>query len=256
MDRSRPPEMLEKEGLVHEEGGIDEPLLERSPPCKALCFHQRFLLLQLANSANRHILKHGLANMPANEIMEQDEAVMEMDRRAHVGHELSIQGIGCLFVGIGLPLLIGAGISFANQLIAGNGQETSIGLWGLLFATFIFWSGTGLQRLLFVHAVAASLVVFAALFAFIPAAWRDAKFLPFVLLPAYMLWLILGRRGRRVLSPDYRELIESTPQVRQLSSPWLVAILILLCLAAMMSYIQNSGFAKMERLSPGATKAP
>ncbi len=179
---------------------------------------------------------------------------METDRRAHVGHELSIQGIGCLFVGLGLPLLIGAGISFASHLIAGHGREIGIGLVGLLFATFVYWSGTGLQRLLFAHALAASLIVFAALIFFLPVAWRDAQFLPFALLPAYMLWLLLGRRGRRVLSPEYRELIECTPHVRQLSSPWLVAILTLLCLAVMMGLMRNASFAKMDHPPPTTIK--
>lgn len=197
---------------------------------------------------------HHCTYMQSQNLRDHEATEIEMDRRAHVGHEISIQGIGCLFVGAGLPLLIGAGIGFANHLITGNFQEIGIGLVGLLFAIFIFWSGAGLQRLLFTHAVAASLILIVVLIAFIPVVWSDMQFLPCVLLPAYMLWLLMGRRGRRVLSSDYRTLIEITPHVRQLSSPWLLALLIMLSLTIMIWYIQNSGFAEMATPPPEAAQ--
>jgi len=138
-------------------------------------------------------------------------AQAEAIRRAHINHEASIKAVGFLYYLGGVALTIGGLASIASgtptwifllaagvaQLFAGYGVR-ALKKWGWVLGLVI--SGLGLLA-----------------------------FPIGTLINAYILYLFVAKKGRTIFTPEYREVIAATPDVRYKTS---IIVWILLALMA------------------------
>jgi len=126
----------------------------------------------------------------------------EETRAEHLRHETAIITVGLLYYAAA-GLLAAAAIA---SLVMTNGTEAAVrfaSLLGLLAAGFGF--AGYLLRLLDMRArYAASMMAVLGMLA-VPIG---------TVLNAYVLWLVHSKKGRTVLSPEYREVIAKTPQIQ------------------------------------------
>lgn len=163
------------------------------------------------------------------------ESSDEQVRQAHLAHESSIKGIGGLFiVGGVLMLLIGAVLLVVG--IGGWPNRSEVIFSGgvyLLFGIFQLWVGRGLRAFDKV-ARQFGIVLSAIGLLFIPIG---------TLINGYFLYLLCGKKGRFVFSPEYARIRAATPNMRYRTSigVWIllaviiVAILVLVVWAAFLS---------------------
>lgn len=149
----------------------------------------------------------------------------ERIRHELVRHEAWVKVIGFLY------LLAGSGMSIAalgmlmvgtvGQASAseGTGMIFAMVLFSVLVAALYFWIGFGLRRLDRKVRIAAILLAAIGLLGF-PLG---------TLINAYFLYLLASDKGRRVLSPEYQQVVAATPHIR-CKSPLLVVILVVLLL--------------------------
>lgn len=138
----------------------------------------------------------------------------EYIRRELLSHEASIQSIGLLYL-IGSVVVCVAGIGLLAAAISetpGSAQGTefalviSLGLVVLgLFQGFV---GVGLRRLRGWTRIPVGILSGLGLLSF-PIG---------TLINGYILYLVFGEKGSRVLSPEYQEIIRQTPHIKYQTS--------------------------------------
>jgi len=146
----------------------------------------------------------------------------EAVRRAHLKHEASIKSVGTIYY-------LGAALSILAAVLApghADAREARLVL-GIVFATLAVAYvvvGWGVRRLKPWSRIGASVIAVPGLLGF-PIG---------TLISAYILYLMLSKKGRTVYSPEYREVIAATPQITYRSTVliWIFLILILLTIIA------------------------
>jgi len=163
------------------------------------------------------------------------ESSDEQVRQSHLAHESSIKGIGGLFmVGGALMLLIsGVGLMVAISERPDRGEALILSGVYLSLGILQFWVGRGLRA--FDKVARRFGIVFSALgLLFIPIG---------TLINGYFLYLMCGKKGRFVFSPEYARIRAATPNMRYRTSigVWIllavlvVAILVLVGFALFVS---------------------
>lgn len=144
-------------------------------------------------------------------------------RKAHIGHEANVQGIGVLFrLGGFLALLIAlfqGAISFSAVRI-----DSTLFFGALAFAAvgiFQIVVGEGLRKLRPWSRIVAAILSMIGLLAF-PIG---------TLVGPYFLYLLLSKKGAMVFSEEYRKVIETTSHVRY-QTPVVLWVILLALLAA------------------------
>jgi hypothetical protein len=125
-------------------------------------------------------------------------------RKKHINHEASVKSIGTLYY-LGAILMIIAGIctAFSHEEIAPAGRFFVVAfLIGL--SIFQIWVGRGLRKLKSWARIVTGI-------------WSGIGLLGFplgTLVNAYILYLILCKKGSTVFSSDYKQVIAATPHIK------------------------------------------
>lgn len=152
------------------------------------------------------------------DVAAEGQSSAELLRRKYLSHEASVQSVGALYLvgGLGLGLL---GFAFIATPLAASGRvepTAVLMLFGGILQIVLAW---GLWKLRSAIRIPVVLVSVLGLLAF-PIG---------TLINAYILWLILSRKGQMVFSEEYRQVIQQTPHIKYRTSllSWLVLILFL-----------------------------
>jgi hypothetical protein len=157
---------------------------------------------------------------PIDLIPAGDLAAAEAIRRAHLGHEASVKSIGSLhflgaifgFLGVGLAAFEALfGGVLINVMLSGLHLALGIGLTRL--QTWARWTDVVLisfSLLMVMVALVASVFLgtYPVLLIYLIAA----------LIPAYMLYLLVGPKASTVFSPEYKAIIARTPHIKYRTS--------------------------------------
>lgn len=187
-----------------------------------------------------------VANYGSGDIT-QDHA--EAIRRAHIGHEASVRSVGLLYLlggVLGIFNLVGSAISLVSQV--GDGKITTapvaIGLVILTGMTAIQLAlGVGLRRLRHWAQIGAAIMTGLALLllafgSVVSLVTGGVGFVEVIILtmmaaiPAYILWLLVGEKGRMVFSLEYQAIREMTPEIKYRTS-----IIVKICVGLLVALI-------------------
>lgn len=150
-------------------------------------------------------------------------------RREHINTEASIKSVGILYY-LGAVLGIAVGASMLGSDDVGSAALLlSIGVVQLV-------AGFGLRRLRSWARIPTIIVSGIGLLGF-PIG---------TLISAYILFNLLGKQGRYVMTPEYRQIIAATPHVKNKTSraAWIVLLVLLAVLALALIWLgvsANSG---------------
>jgi hypothetical protein len=153
----------------------------------------------------------------------------ESIRREHINHEASIKSVGMLYylgtLGMGVA---GLAILFSTGALAAVRMgDAVVSVIMVAIAVAFFMVGRGLSTLRPWVRIPAVLLSILGLLGF-PIG---------TLINGYIIWLILSKKGRLVLSPEYAAIVEATPQVKYRTSivVWILLAAIVLFLIAIIS---------------------
>jgi len=135
-------------------------------------------------------------------------------REAHLGHERQLKAVGLLFgLAAVLPLLIFVALVLPHD---SGGPVVARQTAGVVAASAIaLCAASVLGALAFGYRTLAPWVKFVGT----PVSMIGLLAFPFgTLVNAYVLYLVWCAKGRRVMAPDYAEIIRATPLVRYKSS--------------------------------------
>ena len=170
-----------------------------------------------------------------------DLARAEAIRRAYISHESSVKALGVLGVGGG-ALFLSGGLVFAVVALTGRAGATGLGATGtvgialavVVLGCLNLATGLGLRGLLpwarWLVAVATGLsllssVVRAILSVYLLGGAAGGALvlgvLPGMLIPGYIFSLMVSKKGAVVFSPEYKEIVATTPHVKMKTS-WIV----------------------------------
>jgi hypothetical protein len=147
----------------------------------------------------------------------------EMIRKAHINHEASVKSIGTLYY-LGGMLCIAVGLSAVVGRDTQPAPAAAIGVATVfvLIALAQFWIGSGLRKLKPASRIPAAVLTGIGLLAF-PVG---------TLINAYFMYLLLCKKGKMVLSNEYKQIIAETPHIKYKSIvPWVILGLLLLIFA-------------------------
>ena len=150
------------------------------------------------------------------------ESDAESTRKMYLNHEASVKGVGSLYIlggGLGVLglLLLFGGVAFGGGI---GGQEMVVlVLFGGIGVVQLI-AGLGLRRLSSTSRVLGSVIAGIGLIGF-PIG---------TLISAYILYLLLGAKGKVVFSPEYQQVIAQTPHIKYRTSKvvWVLLIVVLL----------------------------
>lgn len=156
-------------------------------------------------------------------------------RRAHIKHEASIKSIGLLY-GLGTIVLTISAFSIivsAVDQFARSGGAADVGGWvatlatGIVFILLATMLGTAAYGI-------RGLKPWARIVAIILSAIGLLAIPIGTILSAYILYLLLSKKGSMIFSPQYKEIIAATPEVKYKTSiiVWIVLGLFLLLIVA------------------------
>jgi len=157
-------------------------------------------------------------------------SVAEAVRKEHIAHEASVKAVGLLFILGGLLTLIGAGVGlFAPGATAGEDSAVLVFAGLAIGALSIAYlaCGWGLR----------TLKPWARIPAVVLAAIGLLGFPIGTLINAYILWLLLSRKGRMVLSTDYAAIVEATPRIKYRTSVVVWIVLGLLGILLLVAFV-------------------
>lgn len=173
---------------------------------------------------------------PSSEITNPDilNPDAEAIRNEHLKHETNVKSIGTLYYLGG----IGMGLGFIGMLIDGGkpSDGTQMPYVALLafigvFAFITFGLGYGLTNL----------KPWARIPTLILAAIGLAGFPIGTIINLYVLYLVGGKKGKMVFSPEYQQVIALTPHIKY-KSPWktcLILLIVLIAFIAAMVYFMS-----------------
>jgi hypothetical protein len=146
---------------------------------------------------------------------------MEKVRHELLGHEAGFQGVGGAYLLVGMVSLL---FGMLSLLIGWQDPRTlpmqvlrslGPGICMVLAALLLFWLAYGLRNLN--ERSRKSFFVFGLLGLLV--------FPIGTMVNGYLLYLLLSVKGKRVLSPEYRQVIAATPHIRY-KSPWILGVVI------------------------------
>ena len=153
---------------------------------------------------------------------------VEIVRKEHITHEASVKSAGALFM-LGGLITLAAAASMVIPAMAIVGDRPGFLVIGMAVAGLgiaYVGSGWGLRGLRAWSRIPAIVLAAIGLLGF-PIG---------TLVNSYILWLVLSRKGRMVLSAEYASIIEATPQIRYRTSiaVWIgLGLLVLLAVLAL-----------------------
>ena len=153
-----------------------------------------------------------------------DESSPEAIRRVHIRHEANIKAVGSLYAFFGVIMALGL-LNMGWQMVLGGYTKKDLvsGLWLSLAALLALALGGGLQTL--VPRVRIPVVIVSILLGIVSLVSIVGP-----LMNGYVIWLMLVQKGRTVMSPDYRKIVELTPHVKHQSSVRAVFLILVLVL--------------------------
>lgn len=151
------------------------------------------------------------------------ESDAESTRRKYLNHEASVKGVGSLYLlggvlgAIGLLALF-VGVAFGGAMVGGQEVVVLLLFGGIGVMQII--AGLGLRKFTNTGRILGSVIAGISLIAF-PIG---------TLIGAYILYLLLGAKGKVVFSPEYQAVIAQTPHIRYRTSKvvWILLGLVLL----------------------------
>jgi hypothetical protein len=148
----------------------------------------------------------------------------EAIRRAHINHEASIRSIGTLYYVAAFVTAVGAlgaTVQLWTEQRSLRGAVTLV-MFGLLTAGF-FLMGRALRALQ--RGVRTPTIILACV--------GLLGFPIGTLINAYLLYLVLSKKGRFIFSPEYAEIVEATPHIKYRTSllVWIILGLIVALMA-------------------------
>ena len=158
----------------------------------------------------------------------------EATRRAHLSHEAGIKSLGMLYY-LGTGVIAIAGFAAA---IGGSGGWQFVVTAVVVVAVGVLqgWVGYGLRHYRAWARIPAVILLVLGLLGF-PIG---------TLISAYGLWLVLSKKGRTILSPEYAAVVAATPHVRYRTS-----IVVWLFLALIVGFVVLAVFGMaMNRPAP------
>ena len=162
---------------------------------------------------------------PESDITPADSEV-ETIRLTHLGHEAAIKSIGLLYYFSAFAVMLSAA-AYAMQIsiepIAVN-FTFALGLLGL--GIFQFWIAVQVRRLR--SSARIPIIIFSII--------GLMGFPIGTVISAYILYVILCKKGRYILSEEYAEIVRATPDIKHHTSIviWLLLIFFLMFIAAVM----------------------
>jgi hypothetical protein len=152
-------------------------------------------------------------------------------RRAHLSREASVQSVGTLYCVGGVALMALPLIGFFNSAHRLGPAQIAVSVALACIGILQFWTGTGLRKLKEWARKPTAVLSGLGLINF-PIG---------TLINAYVLYLVFSQKGTTVFSPEYRNVISSTPDIKYRTSVivWillgvLVLLLMLIVLAAVL----------------------
>lgn len=146
----------------------------------------------------------------------------EAIRNEHLKHEASVKSIGTLYVLGGGLVLVASIMGLTAQLAAGNtgAAEIALGVAVVVLGAAFVFIGLDLRKLKPWVRIPVCILAAIGLLGF-PIG---------TLINAYVLYLVLSKKGSVVLSPAYKEVIRATPHIRYRTPKWVIALLVLFVL--------------------------
>ncbi len=157
----------------------------------------------------------------------------EQIRRQHINQESSIKTFGWLYIIVGTLFVLTAGSAFVRVLMAylSRGEfPEEVAPVVLLLPVFVLMVAVGLalRKLKRWATLVAGIL---ALVSFVLGLVNLPQSVLGVVIAAYIAWLMLGRKGRKITSPEYQAIIKETPHVKRRTS---IVVWVLLALIALM----------------------
>ena len=154
-------------------------------------------------------LREGVVNSDAEQI-----------RKEHIKHEASVKSVGILYF-LGALVLLPLGL--VNMAMS-EAVGIVMGLVFLVFGAAQVWLGVGLRKLRPWARIPTAILSGIGLLGF-PAG---------TLINAYILYLVVSKKGVTVFSEDYQRIIEETPHIKYRTSilVWILLVLVLALIAA------------------------
>lgn len=149
----------------------------------------------------------------------QADSEAEALRRKYIKHEASIRSVGILdYIGGVLFCLLGAGVMLSDAVTRAM-QTTqimvAIGVVYFVIGVLSIIVGFGIRRLRpWAHVT--SIILSAIGLLELPVG---------TVIHAYILYLLVSRKGRIIFTPRYAEIVAATPQVKYRSFLWLWVVL-------------------------------
>jgi len=166
---------------------------------------------------------------PESEILVSSaDANVEAIRREHLKHEASVKSVGTLYVLGGILVFIaGLGILLAPGQNGTNPIMIAGGFFMLLLAVGQFWVGLGLRKLKCWTRIPTAVVSGIGMLGF-PLG---------TVINGYIMYLVLSKKGRMVLSDDYQQIIAQTPEIKYKSSILVLLLVVILIIAVVVGSI-------------------
>ena len=146
----------------------------------------------------------------------------EVIRREHIKHEASIRAVGLLYY-IGGGILLVTGVSLVIGLSTNNPFYIAGPIY-IVISLLTMVVAYGLR----------SLRPWARLTSIVFAAIGLIGFPVGTIVNAYVLWLLLSKKGRRIFEDDYAAIVAATPHVKYRTSMlvWVILGILVLAVAA------------------------
>jgi hypothetical protein len=144
-------------------------------------------------------------------------------RRVHLSREASVRSVGTLYCVGGLALIALPFIGFFNSAHRPVPAQIAVSVSLCCIGILQFWTGTGLRKLKEWARKPTAILSGLGLISF-PIGTA---------INAYVLYLVFSRKGTMVFTPEYRQVISSTPDIKYRTSivVWVLLGLLVLVLA-------------------------
>lgn len=157
-------------------------------------------------------------------------------RREHIKHETSVRAIGLLYY-------LSGGVMLVLSIAMLGGSFSGTALQGLTVGLGVLYLGLGALMLVVARGVR-KLAPWARIATIVLAAIGLLGFPVGTLFNAYILYLVLSKKGKRIFEDDYRDIIEATPHIKYRTSiiVWIVLGIVVLGLVGLIAAVSLESF--------------